>query len=113
MFASGSSLMAPKTAANATWQVGILPDTMQTFSAALIAMGLASGLSISVSSASGYSFHLWPVVSCARDAMQTFRLCLFREPDIRLLDFIIVLVQVRHKFICSHYAMALISLPLC
>lgn len=68
---TGSPLMTPKTRAFKNWQLGVLPDTMQTFDAALAAIGLGAGLAISL-----------------------YRFLLFYERETRLLDFIIVLLQV-------------------
>lgn len=66
--------MTPRTSAFKNWQFGVLPDTMFTFDASLASIGIGVGFSLS-----------------------TFRFFLFREPDLRLLDLIMTLLQVRFR----------------
>lgn len=71
----GLSVFIPvnsRVGAFGTWQLGVAPDSPQTFTAALIAMGLCVGFGLS-----------------------TFRFFALREMDVRRLDFIMIVMQVR------------------
>lgn len=59
----------------ANWRFGYIPDSSGTFVASLSAMGLGVGF-----------------------ALSAFRFILFREPEIRRLDFILVLFQASYMF---------------
>lgn len=64
--------MSPRTSAFVQWQLGLAPDTVQTFDMSLGAMGLGVGISLSA-----------------------FRFFLFREPDLRRIDLVMLLLQAR------------------
>lgn len=90
-YASGSPQLSPKTVAYDGWRVGLLPDTMPTFTAALASMGLGVGFTISA-----------------------FRFFLFRDGDSRMLDFINTLLQVNPNRACNNLVnviVVLISVP--